>query len=534
MATKALFPTLYDAETKTWSGIKRRPYYDPDCSVGEVFYTALRNWPNQVVQINDSDGSKVTNAEISQWGTRLALYLRREKLTQEDVVGIIGSSSTYVGPLVVACFFNATPFHAVNVTRDAPTVATLFVVTKPKIMFCDGSDYERIKEVTKDWAPKIVTLTGRVEGVPSIEDLLHPVAGEQLFQPASLNKNGDQTALILCSSGTSGLPKAVALSHKHVTKIAPFCKSTDLLLTHANVDWATGFIAIAIGLLYGVPRILFDGGFNAERFIGMIQKYKATTLVLAPWQAYEVFTNPLATEEALDSIRFSFITGGWISMQVLQRAQSLMKKSIVAFSYGTTETGAITVNIDHSLGSSVGRVFPGMRIRIIDEHGNKLAHNEVGEVLIDIGSKWLGYVANPIDTEATLLNGWINLGDLGYFDSNNNLYLVDRKKDLLKYKSKHYWPNELEQIIAELPDVLHVCVVGVRDTRYGDAAGALVIKKSGSSLTEQQVIDHVAQRVVVDYKQLHSGVQFVDLIPRNQNGKIMRSLAREEFEARMK
>lgn len=124
----------------------------------------------------------MTNAEISQWGTRLALYLRQEKLTQEDVVGIIGNSSTYVGPLVVACFFNATPFHAVNATRDAPTVATLFLVTKPKIIFCDGSDYERIKEVTKDWAPKIITLTGRVEGVPFIEDLLQPVAGEHLFQ----------------------------------------------------------------------------------------------------------------------------------------------------------------------------------------------------------------------------------------------------------------------------------------------------------------------------------------------------------------
>ncbi|TDG38347.1 hypothetical protein AWZ03_015231, partial [Drosophila navojoa] len=152
---------------------------------------------------------------------------------------------------------------------------------------------------------------------------------------------------------------------------------------------------------------------------------------------------------------------------------------------------------------------------------------------IDIGVAWQGYVANPEDTASTLRDGWIDLGDLGYFDDDNNLFLVDRKKDVLKYKSKDFWPNEIEQIIAELPEVENVCIVGVRNTNYTDAAGALVIKKPGAEISKEKIIEHVAKRVVVEYKQLNAGVQFVDSLPMNNNGKVVRNLARKLFESLM-
>jgi len=119
---------------------------------------------------------------MRQLATRLALFFKKEKLTHKDVVGIIGSTSTYVTPVAMACFFNTTPFHAVNVTKDAQVVKNLYALTKPKIMFCDGSDYERIKEVTKEWAPKLITLTGFVEGAINIEDLLKPTKEEHFYQ----------------------------------------------------------------------------------------------------------------------------------------------------------------------------------------------------------------------------------------------------------------------------------------------------------------------------------------------------------------
>ncbi|XP_001361980.2 luciferin 4-monooxygenase [Drosophila pseudoobscura] len=534
MTARAIFPTFYDKETKIWSGAPRSALYDYNCSIGQVAHNTLKCWPTNVLQITADDDTVLTNADVLSLATRIALYFKAEGLTHEDRVGIIGKGSTYVMPVATACFFNTTPFHAVNSSREPQVVARLYSVTKPKIMFCDAEDYETIKEITKEWSPKIVTLTGRVEGVPSVEDLIKPHPSEAVYRPTPLAVGGDQTAAVLCSSGTAGLPKAVALSHRHLCSTNSFCFSADVVYTSAAIDWMTGFTIMVISLTCGFTRIVSSKPFSAEHAVAFVHKYKVTGLAMAPWQAYELYSSPLAKTETLQSLRFSLVIGGWVSLAVLRKCQALLPKCYVMFSYGTTETGIVTINIDQSLENSVGRVAPGMRVKILDENRQQLGTNGVGEVLIDIGLRWTGYVDNAEDTAATLQDGWINLGDLGYFDEDNNLYLVDRKKDLLKYKSKHYWPNEIEHVIAELPEIDDVCVVGVRDERYGDAAGALVIRKKGVEITAQKIIDHVAQRVVVDYKQLNAGVVFVDHIPTNINGKVMRSAARDIFDERSK
>lgn len=123
----------------------------------------------------------LTNADMLAYATRIALFFKGEGLTQEDTVGIIANSSNFVIPLATACFFQATPFHAVNYTREPAVILGLYSVTKPKIMFIDGADYEKIKEITKEWAPKLITLTGRVEGVTSIEDLVKPHPAEKIY-----------------------------------------------------------------------------------------------------------------------------------------------------------------------------------------------------------------------------------------------------------------------------------------------------------------------------------------------------------------
>lgn len=123
----------------------------------------------------------LTNADMLAYATRIALFFKSEGLTQEDRVGIIANSSTFVIPVATACFFQATPFHAVNYSREPAIVQGLYSVTKPKIMFIDGPDYDRIKEITKEWSPKLITLTGKVEGVTSIEDLVKPHPAEKIY-----------------------------------------------------------------------------------------------------------------------------------------------------------------------------------------------------------------------------------------------------------------------------------------------------------------------------------------------------------------
>jgi len=129
------------------------------------------------------------------------------------------------------------------------------------------------------------------------------------------------------------------------------------------------------------------------------------------------------------------------------------------------------------------------------------------------------------------IEGWLHTGDLGYFDEDNYLFIVDRIKETLKYKGIHYWPTEIENAILELPQVKAACVVGVPDEVLWDAAGALVLKNPGCEISAKEIIDHVAQRLPVIAKQLHAGVRFTHKLPFNSNGKYMRRAAFQMFQS---
>jgi len=266
--------------------------------------------------------------------------------------------------------------------------------------------------------------------------------------------------------------------------------------------------------------------------VGLVKKYKINYAVLPPRHLSALITCPDAKPEALAPITHLNYGGGSISLATLQRSQELCKTAMFNSGYGMTEVGAITINIGISNVSSAGRPIPGIKIRIVDEDGKNLGYNEVGEIYVHTGQAWNGYYGNPVETRRMQdFEGWFHTGDLGYFDEQNFLYIVDRKKEILKYQGLHYWPTEIEGVISELSQVQDVCVVGIYDEREGDAAGALVVKTKGATISGKEIVDHVAKRLPATQKQLRAGVQFTDKLPSNVNGKTMRKTARDVFVA---
>jgi len=296
------------------------------------------------------------------------------------------------------------------------------------------------------------------------------------------------------------------------------------------LDWITGLWAFIFSTVFGSTRIITNKPFSPEYFVQLVKKYKIDYAVVPPRHLSALITCPDATTEALSSIRMLNYGGGLVSLTTLQRAQEICKSAMLNSGYGMTEVGAITVNIGISNNAAAGRLLPGIKIRIVDEDGQSLTYNQVGEIYVQTGQAWNGYYGNPVETRRMQdFEGWFHTGDLGYFDESNFLYIVDRKKEILKYQGLHYWPTEIETVIAELPQVQDVCVVGVYDECQGDAAGALIVKRKGSEITEKAVIDHVAKRLTGVQKQLHAGVRFTDKLPSNVNGKTLRKTAREVF-----
>ncbi|XP_017150721.1 4-coumarate--CoA ligase-like 7 [Drosophila miranda] len=528
----AMIPTTYNEKDNVWSGAKRNSIYSYDTSVGKIIFNTMKNWPKNVCQICDIDGVAVTFEQGLTWAIRIAQYFKKRGLNHKDVIGIAAKNSTYVMPLGVGCLMNGTPFHSVNPVLDAATITHVFSITKPSLIFCDGIEYEKVHAATIGWHPDIYTLTDHVEGIPKIETLLDPTTSEKMYQPENLKDGGDQTVAILCSSGTTGLPKAVCISNSNLIQDSMLVHSESVIFIASCLDWITGLWAFVFSAVFGVTRIITNKAFAPEYFVYLVKKYKINYAVLPPRHLSALISCPDATPEALAPLTHLNYGGGLVSTTTLQRAQELCKCAMFNSGYGMTEVGAITINIGISNISSAGRLIPGVKIRIVDEDGKNMTYNQVGEIYVHTGQAWNGYYGNPVETRRMQdFEGWFHTGDLGYFDEQNFLYIVDRKKEILKYQGLHYWPTEIESVISELTQVQDVCVVGVYDEREGDAAGALVVKTKGAVVTAKDISDHVAKRLPAVQKQLRAGVQFTDKLPANVNGKTLRKTARDVFVA---
>ncbi|XP_062132979.1 uncharacterized protein LOC133843440 [Drosophila sulfurigaster albostrigata] len=525
----AAFPTTYNKDDNTWSGMQRSLMYNQDMSVGRIIFNIMRNWPKNVCQINDEDGITLTNGQAITWAIRIAQHLKNKGLNSQDVIGILGTNSTYLMPLGVACLMNTTKFHAVNPIADKDTIQYTFGITQPKLIFCDGLHYEKIRSATQEWNPEIITLTGNIKDVPNIESLLEPTTTEKFYQPESI-ENGDQTVAILCSSGTTGLPKAVCISNSSLIMIDMLTTSESIIYLPSSLDWVTGVWGFLLSTVAGCTRIISNKAFSPEHFVNLVKTYQINYVILPPRHLAALITCPDATPEALSPIKMLSYGGGLVSLTTLKRTQEICKNAVFNSAYAMTEVGVITGNVGIINSTAAGRLMPGIQIRIVDEDGKRLKQNQVGEIFVHTGQTWNGYYGNPVETERMQdSEGWFHTGDLGYFDDKNFLYIVDRKKEVLKYQGLHYWPTEIENVILNLPEVQDVCVVGIYDERQGDAAGALVVKRKGCEISEKAIIDHVAKRLNGLQKQLYAGVCFTDKLPSNHNGKILRKAARDKF-----
>ncbi|XP_013114533.2 uncharacterized protein LOC106092272 [Stomoxys calcitrans] len=530
-----LFKVNYDEREKIWSGSKIVPLHNIEHhSPGRILFSQMKMRPSKVIQIDDFDGKTLTNQEMLNFSIRIARHLKKMGMGHDDIVGMAAQNTTYLAPAVLGCFLNCTPFHAIHPNFKEAAAKHCFGITKPSIIFCDGSNYEIIKNATIYFKPAIYTLSDHIEGVPSILDLLEPTEMELFFQPEPLTLGADQTVAILCSSGTTGLPKAVTLSARTIVLETFLLNGESVYYSPSCLDWVSGLISLVMNIYSSCTRIISRKTFTSEYFMELMGKYGITCAMLSPMHISALTLSPQCTTEKMSTLQCVTSGGAGISAQTLTKFQSIVPKCMICFGYGCTEFGGIASNIGLGRANSVGKVLFNVKLRIVDDDGKNLGPHKVGEVVVQSPFKWGGYYSNPMETQRVLdSKGWYYTGDLGYMDEEHFLYIVDRKKDILKYRSLHFWPGEIENVVLELKEVVDCCVVGIFDERFGDLAGALVVKRKDAAITAQQIVNYVKERLVEPEKQLHSGVRFVEELPHNNNGKVLKREAREMFQKLM-
>ncbi|KAH8311575.1 hypothetical protein KR044_006987, partial [Drosophila immigrans] len=518
----------YDAEKRIWHGMPEREFYGKDQSIGEITFQEMQRHPKLIAQISDTENTILTREELLLNSMRVASFMRKMGMAQSDIVGIIARNTTHIFAVVYGCFFNGIAFHSLNIAYEETTIGKLFDITKPRLIFCDGEDYEKVKSATANQNVMIVTMRNHHKDSISINEVLAtPV--EDNFKPARLEQGIDQTLAILCSSGTTGTPKAVTInnSHKLYNSYLSLYSLTidDVQYTHSTLDWLTGLLATVTSGIYSTTRVIADNPFDPSRLLRVFEKYKITWIFQAPSHMAMIANCKEFDQSNLDSIRYYLYGGGRCSIETQNRIRSRLRMNCMHLAYAFTELGTMVCmnrNFDEKP-NSVGLLEPGFKLKILNEQNEKLGPNEVGEICVHNGQHWSGYYGNPEESQKIQdSEQWFHSGDLGYVDDDGFLYVIERKKDMLKYQNIMYYPYEIEQIISQMPDVAEVCVFGVWNQFNGDEAAAAVVKKPGSQIHFQDVIDYVKLHTDAKYKQLNGGAAIVDELVRSANGKTNR------------
>ncbi|MDW8106015.1 MAG: 4-coumarate--CoA ligase family protein [Armatimonadota bacterium] len=506
----------------------KSPYADvaiPDVGVVQMVYQHALEYGDKPAMIDGPTGRTLTYLQLYGGVRRVAGNLAKRGLQKGDVVGIYSPNLPEY----------ALAFHGVALAGGIVTTANplytadelayqlrdsnaKFLITVPPLL-------DKAREAAAKSNVQEVFVIGEAEGATPFTELLAEAEPPEV----PLNPAEDLVALPY-SSGTTGLPKGVMLTHRNlVANMAQVLASGVNLRSDERVIGVLPFYHI-YGMLVILNLCLHKGmtivtmpRFDLEQFLKIMQDYKITRANLVPPIILALAKHPIVDNYDLSHLQIIMSGAAPLSADLAEACAKRLN-CIVLQGYGLTETSPVThVNPEDpariKLGS-VGVPIANTECMVVSlETGNPLGMRQEGEIWIRGPQVMKGYLNNPEATAQTLTpEGWLRTGDVGYVDEDGYFYIVDRVKEMIKYKGLQIAPAELEAVLLTHPAVADAAVIPSPDEEAGEVPKAFVVLKGQA--TAEELMEYVAARVA-PYKKIRR-VEFVDQIPKSPSGKILR------------
>ena len=433
-------------------------------------------------------------------------------------------------------------FVPINFRLAAREVGLVVGACGPSVLFA-GNDFAGMVGELKDrpahllWVDDSLPAEGAFDPDTPYERWLN---ANPTVEPA-VSLDADHSVMLLHSSGTTGQPKGVIFTHA-TTFASSAAKIIDFNLTERDSVVIFGPLFHAGPLLDSALPLLLRGGtvvlgpsrqFDAARLLATIAAEKATLVQVYPTMLRRVLALQDIDRYDLSHLRLVTTGGEAVPLPVLEGVYQRFPHVDFINTYGSTESGPVATFLPseekvRKMGS-VGRPAFSVEIRIADGEGNALGTGQVGEVLVRSPFVCRGYWNQPAATAESLHDGWWRTGDLALRDEDGCIWITGRKKDMIKSGAENIYPIEVEQVIAALPGVTEVAVIGVPDEEWGESVAAFVVPAPGAVLDAAAVVEHCRQHLASYKKPRH--VVFVDALPRTTTNKVSKVTLREQFAA---
>lgn len=414
-------------------------------------------------------------------------------------------------------------------------------------MLCTVSDFLdtdyvellRASDVELPDLQEIVDLRGaRRPGIVAWQDFLDRVTdeGRAEVDRRRAASTRDDVADILFTSGTTGIPKGVVMTHGRTLRVAydyvqqTHLRSGDRYLMVNPYFHMFGLKAGIIAALASGAAMFPEPVFDAGRVLSRIHEHRISVMPGPPTLFQGIVDHPARPFTDLSSLRVAVTGATDIPVELMQRIFDAMPSMSIINGYGLTEAGTATGTSPgddiETIVHSSGRPRPGVEIRIVDEQGADTPTGSPGEVWLRSAKVMLGYLDDPVGTAAALTaDGWLKTGDFGVFDTERRLRIVGRVKDMFIVGGLNAYPAEIENALLRHPDIAQVAVIGIPHERLGEVGMAYVVPNPGAGTPAVEIIAW-ARAEMANYK-VPRAVEFVEALPINATGKVQKDVLRE-------
>jgi acyl-CoA synthetase (AMP-forming)/AMP-acid ligase II len=391
---------------------------------------------------------------------------------------------------------------------------------------------------------QVVSLESKAAGKLDYAEMVNKPA-EEVFTEI----DDDDITILMYTAGTTGRPKGVMLSHNSFSiymleNVSP----PDMDITERNILTVPLYhiagMQAMMAAMYGGRTIIVERQFEPVEWMTLVQDEKANRAMMVPTMLKQLLDHPDNNKYDLSSIRVITYGAAPITLEIIRKAVARFPGVSFINAFGQTESASTITQLrseDTMLSAedlnneaklkrltSIGKPLSDVEIKIVDEEGNTLDINQPGELLARGPRIMSGYwdeedqAASPIDAE-----GWLHTGDVGYYDEDGYLYLSGRAKDMIIRAGENISPEELEAVLRSYPKIEDVAVIGVPHPEWGEEPMAIVVCKSGETCATEEIMEFCRQKLA-SYKRPRQ-VEFVDELPRNPMGKVLKRVLREKY-----
>ncbi len=507
--------------------------------LGDLIHRNSKLYPTNTAYVFEE--KTFTWAEADERISRLANALLGLGVKREDHVVILSKNCNQYIETYFGCARSAAICTAINYRLTPRELHYVIENSEAKVVIVSDEFLDALAEVRPNLknAQHFIVIGQTPEGMLDYEEL---IAKASPARP-QVEQDEDDVVLQMYTSGTTGLPKGAMLTHRNLITDAIGCsfgmkfQQGDCMLMVAPLyHMAAGMCTIAT-ILQGGP-ILLHRDFNPMAILDDMEGGQVSIVLLIPVMVNFLLQMPGVDERDFSHLRAIIYGASPMPVEVLRKAIEVFKCDFVQ-GYGQTECSAVFCILapeDHVLEGtpeqlkrlgSAGRQILGSDVRVVDENGNDVKPGQIGEVIGRGHNVMKGYWKMPEATAEAIRDGWLHTGDLATVDGAGYVYILDRVKDMIISGGENIYSREVEEVLYMHPAVADAAVIGVPDQSWGESVKGFVVLKDGEKATEEDIINFT-RKYLAGFKRPRS-IEFMDSLPRNLSGKVLKKELREPF-----